>query len=243
MALQALAAGKHVLVEKPMALNATEAADMIAAARRAGRVLAVYQNWRYMPEVGPIRGLLEAGAIGQPRRIESRVLWLPYRAMGDEPTPFSGDWRTSWNLRRAQGGGALPMFGPHLVDQLLFGLQYRPRRVAATVQDIVGDDDYVQAIFEDAVGVVAEVEINLAAFAGHKDRWLILGTEGVIGNSPLCVRRVDETEPRPVEGAHDPRGAFVTSGERIYGNLRTRCAPRRAAGNPWTCHRPGSETE
>jgi predicted dehydrogenase len=124
-------------------------------------------------------------------------------------------------LRRASGGGSLPMFGPHLIDQLLFALDYRPRRVYATIQDIVGDDDYVQAHFEDQEGVVAEMEINLAAFAGQKDRWLILGTEGVIaGGDRLSVQRIDEPDPRPVEVSVDARGEFVASGERIYLNLR-----------------------
>jgi len=221
MAIQALEAGKHVLVEKPMALDLGQASAMVEAARAAGRLLCVYQNWRYMPDLAPIRALIDAGAIGRPRRIETRFLWLPYRAMGEEPTVFSGRWQDSWNLRRGSGGGSLPMFGPHLIDQLLFALDYRPRRVYGVIQDIVGDDDYVQALFEDDDGVVAEVEINLAAFAGQKDRWFILGTEGVIaGGDRLCVRRIDEAEPRPVEVAADPRGEFVGSGERIYLNLR-----------------------
>src|SRR5437016_4626765 len=83
---------------------------------------------RYMPDLTPIRALIDAGAIGRLRRLEMRFLWLPYRAMGADPTPFSGRWQDSWNLRRA-AGGALLMFGPHLIDQLLFALDYHPRRV------------------------------------------------------------------------------------------------------------------
>src|SRR5258708_5530643 len=98
-ALQALAAGKHVLVEKAMCLDAHEATDMFDAARAAGRLLTVYQNWRYNADARAIRDTLASGVLGQVRRIESRVLWLPYRSMGDDGqmwgTPAARSWTAS----------------------------------------------------------------------------------------------------------------------------------------------------
>src|SRR5438270_10908055 len=105
MARQALEAGKHVLVEKPMAMDAQQAAELVEAARRVGRLISVYQNWRYMPELTPIRALIDAGAVGRLRRLDARVLRLPDRGRGAVPTPVSGPWEDCWHLRRAPGRG------------------------------------------------------------------------------------------------------------------------------------------
>ncbi|HZZ87507.1 MAG TPA: Gfo/Idh/MocA family oxidoreductase, partial [Caulobacteraceae bacterium] len=64
-ALQALGAGKHVLVEKPMALSVEAGAEMLAAARGAGRILAVGHMWRYRPEVIALRDRIVAGDFGR----------------------------------------------------------------------------------------------------------------------------------------------------------------------------------
>lgn len=62
--MAALAAGKHVLCEKPFASNATEAREMVAAADAAGLVLMEAYHWRYHPLVGRVRDLLDGGRIG-----------------------------------------------------------------------------------------------------------------------------------------------------------------------------------
>jgi predicted dehydrogenase len=62
--LAALGAGKHILLEKPMAMNLAEARAMVEAADRAGRVLMVAQNQRYLPEHTHIKTLLDEGTIG-----------------------------------------------------------------------------------------------------------------------------------------------------------------------------------
>jgi predicted dehydrogenase len=69
--IKALEAGKHVLCEKPSASNAREAETMADAARRTGLVLMEAFHYRYHPLFGRMRGLLDAGAIGQVRRLEA----------------------------------------------------------------------------------------------------------------------------------------------------------------------------
>jgi predicted dehydrogenase len=223
MALQALAAGKHVLVEKAMCLDAAEAAEMFDAARAAGRLLTVYQNWRHMPDARLVRDTILGGALGRVRRIETRVLWLPYRSVGADGRMWGTPARRSWTAARTLGGGSLLMFGPHLIDQLLFTLGFRPIEVAATAQSVVAEDDHVQAFFRDGDGVVAEVEMNLAAFVGNKGRWLVLGDEGTLFGGPdgIVVRRADDPEPRRLEAPpKDERGTFFPTGSQLYRNLR-----------------------
>jgi predicted dehydrogenase len=71
LALAAFEAGKHVLVEKPLADNAAQAADMVEAAERAGRVLMIDHTYCYTPAVGYIREVVAAGTLGDILYVDS----------------------------------------------------------------------------------------------------------------------------------------------------------------------------
>src|SRR5947209_7109430 len=64
--IQALRAGKHVLCEKPMAMNETEARTMVSAAEKSSKLFGVAYYRRFYPKVRRAKQLLEAGAIGKP---------------------------------------------------------------------------------------------------------------------------------------------------------------------------------
>ncbi len=102
--LAALAAGRHVLVEKPIARTLEEADEMIAAAARAGRVLMVAEQFHFMPAFRRVRALLEAGRLGELREVQAvaRGFRRP----------------DSWRLDTAAGGGALIDGGIHYVHLL-----------------------------------------------------------------------------------------------------------------------------
>jgi predicted dehydrogenase len=74
MAIAALEAGKHVSVQKPMALTVAECDAMIAAARRAGKSLRVFENFRHYPAHAKAKELLAAGAIGEPLSIRIKAV-------------------------------------------------------------------------------------------------------------------------------------------------------------------------
>ncbi len=108
LALQALQAGKHVQVEKPMALTVTACNRMMDAAAAARRVLAVAENYRRDPLIRLVRALLEAGAIGEP--------WMAVDAS------IGGAGRmiiTPWRHKKAYGNSVLDV-GVHNVDLLLY---------------------------------------------------------------------------------------------------------------------------
>ena len=79
-ALRALAAGKHVLVEKPMAITAADADRLVAAARASDRVVAVGHVMRCFGWVDGVRRLVDAGAIGRPRHLRLDLWRRPYRS-------------------------------------------------------------------------------------------------------------------------------------------------------------------
>ena len=103
LSIQAMRAGKNVICEKPVMLNAAELEEVIAVSEETGRLFSVHQNRRWDKDFCIIRKLIEDGAIGKPFYIESLV-------HGSKGIP--GDWRCV----REAGGGMLLDWGVHLID-------------------------------------------------------------------------------------------------------------------------------
>ncbi len=98
--LDALAAGVHVLSEKPIANTPALARQLVGAAKEAGRVLAMVHNYHFLPEYRLLKQLLDAGEVG-----DVRVAMLHFLGVIDYPgaAEFQSDWRHSL----AAGGGVL----------------------------------------------------------------------------------------------------------------------------------------
>jgi predicted dehydrogenase len=109
LAGQLLAAGKHVLVEKPMALTVAGCNRMMAAAASAGRILAVAENYRRDPLVRLTRALLEVGAIGERWMLVDASIGSGGRIV-----------ITPWRHKKLLGGTLLDV-GVHNVDLMLYG--------------------------------------------------------------------------------------------------------------------------
>jgi predicted dehydrogenase len=126
-ALLALAAGKHVLCEKPLALTVGEAEEMTAAARRSGRVHLVAFTYRYLHGVAELRRRVRAGDIGEP------FLFRAHHEYWDALRPGASiGWR---ELQAPSGGGVLWDSGSHFFD-LARHLVGPVSAVAATTQHL-----------------------------------------------------------------------------------------------------------
>ncbi|KAA9151791.1 Gfo/Idh/MocA family oxidoreductase [Microbacterium lushaniae] len=121
IAIAALQRGIHVLSEKPIARSAAEAAEMVSAARAAGRVLQVAFNHRQRGDVRALAAEVASGALG--RIYHVRASWL--RRSG---IPALGSWFTS---RELAGGGPLVDIGVHMIDAVL-DLMGEPRVLSAS---------------------------------------------------------------------------------------------------------------
>jgi predicted dehydrogenase len=105
ISLEALAAGKHVLCEKPLGLNTRECDEMVAAAQKAGKVNQVSFVYRFVPAMRYMKHLVESGAVGEIRHF--RAFYLQ-----SVPEVWLG-WRSD---RKQAGSGTLGDIGTHLVD-------------------------------------------------------------------------------------------------------------------------------
>lgn len=119
-ALAAIRANKHVLVEKPIGMDETEAAQLEEAVAHSGVCFMSGYSFRCLPALQKVHELLRAGAIGEVHTVSG--------AIGVSPLT------SGWIASPATGGGPLLYVGSHLVDELLWLLDDRPVEVAATIR-------------------------------------------------------------------------------------------------------------
>ena len=110
MTIAAAEAGKHIICEKPFALDAVEARSMLAAAKAAGVVHLVGHEFRWVPDRAVAARAIANGAIGEPR-FASFVTYVPLVAGPETKMP-------SWWFSDEKGGGWLGASGSHVVDQI-----------------------------------------------------------------------------------------------------------------------------
>ncbi len=119
ISIQCLKAGKHVLCEKPLAVNYPDARRMVNAAKKAGVINMVNLSYRDMPSLQAVAKLIHSGKLGDIRHVEASYLqaWLASKVWGD--------WRTTpawlWRLSSAHGSkGVLGDVGVHILDFATF---------------------------------------------------------------------------------------------------------------------------
>lgn len=120
LAREALLAGKHVVIDKPVATTAAEADELIELAKRQGRLLSVFHNRRWDNDFLTLRACLEKGEIGRPYHYEAHF------------DRFRPQIKQGWREQTLAGSGVLFDLGAHLIDQALtlFGM---PDRILADV--------------------------------------------------------------------------------------------------------------
>ena len=196
ISLRAMKAGKHVICEKPVALNTAELEQMLACAEENRVVFTVNQNRRWDEDFCRIVKTAEEQTIGEIYRVESRVF-------GSRGIP--GDWRKF----RACGGGMVFDWGVHLIDQaLMFAGKRKLCSVSAELDYIFGgecDDGFsVTMTFEGGLSYLAEVRTNNYI---EMPRWYVAGQNGtmLIQNwnceGEIVRKLTEDAEAKPIAAA------------------------------------------
>ncbi|HTX38334.1 MAG TPA: Gfo/Idh/MocA family oxidoreductase [Bryobacteraceae bacterium] len=175
--IAALRAGKHVLCEKPMALNYEEASAMQRAADETGAVLGVAYYRRLYPKVARAVQLMAEGAIGRPVFAEATA--------HDWFSPVSGF--RAWLADPAMaGGGPLRDTASHRIDLMnsLFGAPVRASGYTSTLVQPVKTEDNATVLIEYPNGVRGVVDVRWHSHVA-RDEFRIRGTKGEIDLTPL----------------------------------------------------------
>ncbi|HWW54160.1 MAG TPA: Gfo/Idh/MocA family oxidoreductase, partial [Acidimicrobiales bacterium] len=187
LTLEAIAAGAHVLCEKPFALDAREAEAMVSAAAEGRVVGLVGHEFRFTPSQALVARLLGAGAIGAPRLA---VLTQLIGLVADPSAPMP-----AWWFDPARGGGWLGASGSHAIDRVrhwfgevtaVDGLVQRRRDLA---------DDTFAARLRTADGCVVEVVQSAAAWGPATGMTRIVGPDGSLWLDGEQVMLADAAHP------------------------------------------------
>lgn len=190
LALKALNAGKHVVLEKPMCITVGEATSMIEAARKSGVTLTTFHNRRHDGDFMAIREVIEKGLIGEVFHIEAFI--------GGYGHP-----RYWWRSDKCISGGCMYDWGAHFIDWIL---QLIPEPMESVtgffhkrVWDDVTNEDQTQAIIRFKNGATADLQVSSIARLG-KPKFRILGTKGaIIDEWKGTFKLATEVEGIPVE--------------------------------------------
>ncbi|MEK2473657.1 Gfo/Idh/MocA family oxidoreductase [Streptomyces noursei] len=204
---KAIAAGKHLYVEKPTATGLTGALALARLAQEAGVKHGVVQDKLFLPGLRKLRRLLDGGFFGRVLSVRGEFgYWV-----------FEGDWqpaqRPSWNYRAEDGGGIASDMFPHweYVLHELFGpvraVQARVTTHLPRRRDESGApyeataDDAAYALFELDGGVLAQINSSWAVRV-HRDELLEFQVDGTEGSAVAGLRRCRvqhrATTPKPV---------------------------------------------
>jgi predicted dehydrogenase len=173
MAVAAARAGKHVLVEKPLARSVAEAQEMVGAARAAGVVLKTGFNHRHYLAVEAARHAIAAGAIGEPMFVRTYI--------GHEGgSPFLAKWMARPDMA---GGGTLLDNGIHILDLVRYFLGEVSEAEGLVTNSRwrrTGLEDNAFALFRSPDGKIAALASSWTEWAGYKFLIEVYGTEGFV---------------------------------------------------------------
>lgn len=183
LTIAALEAGCHVLCEKPMAMNALEAREMLEAARKAKRRLMINFSFRFTPQSLALKQKVDSGVLGD--IYFAHTIWLRRRGI-----PGFGGW---FGQKALAGGGPLIDLGVHRIDLVLWLMGYpKPKWVVGSTYDHIASaqakkegkpfdvEDFAAAFVKFENSATLQIETSWAA--NIKERELmetrVLGTKG-----------------------------------------------------------------
>ena len=234
LALDALRAGKHVFVEKPLAASAAEARELIGAADDLGLVLMPGHTFLYSPPVNRIRSLIEAGDLGDIYFVSTSRVNLGVH----QP-----DVSVAWDL------------APHDFSILRYWLEEKPTHVSALSRSCVfpGSPDVAFINLEFRSGAIAHVELSWLAPSKLR-RTTIVGSERMVvyddaSNEPVRVFDSGVIPPDPESFGEyqltyrtgDILSLNVEAVEPLYLEMKDFCAAIRFGATPRSCAGLGLE--
>lgn len=159
LSIAALKAGKHVICEKPVMMNAKELEEVMAVQKETGKLFSVHQNRRWDKDFKIIQQIIKDNNLGRPYYIESRVQGSRRALHG-------------WRGHKINGGGMLLDWGVHLIDQMLCLIPSEVTEVYGNLLSVYSDevDDNFKLTLKFATGEIGVIEVATNCFI-NQARW------------------------------------------------------------------------
>jgi len=211
-ALEALKAGKYVVLDKPIALNYADARRLLAASRRHPGKLYCRQNRRFEPEFTHLQEIIDSGVLGSIYMIRHSI--------------FSYQRRNDWQAILRWGGGQLNNWGPHLLDHAVQLMGARITHVEGVLRKItaVGDaEDFFKVLLTGANGRILDVEFSGGAalssniYEVHGDKGSLILDAGMT----FHLKYLDPAFPLPPIKAISGTPELAAFGWKHYMNPET----------------------
>lgn len=194
-----LEAGKHVLIEKPLATRSAEAQGIADLAAARGLTVAVDYQHRFRPGHRWLLGALREGLVGEPRLVRVHRFW-PYPYFPEMPSDITGSWRASID---DSGGWALNDIGSHLVDLALWLLGGEAELAFSRTANV----RFPEAEAEDTAILVADTPDGAV---------VVIETSNAMSSFPGTVEVHGTTGWVRADGTFDDEGSALThTGERL----------------------------
>ncbi|NLG48823.1 MAG: Gfo/Idh/MocA family oxidoreductase [Chloroflexi bacterium] len=214
--IAALRAGMHVLCEKPMAVNAQQAKQMLLASQETGKKLMIHFNYRFSPSAQFFKRYVDEGNLGQ--IYYAKTQWLRARGI-----PKLGGW---FGIKAMSGGGPMIDLGVHRLDLALWAMGY-PKAVAVSASgfNLLGArlakasqarydvEDMLTALVRLENGITLNLEVSWAGGTDKREDMLtaIYGTDGA-----AIQRNTGEGYEFEAFGLRDVAGSLVKVTPHIY---------------------------
>lgn len=220
VARESLAAGKHVLLEKPLAANAREAQALVRAAAKSDRVAMVAENFRYRPTFLRLGKLLDRSAIGNVHGVQ----WNVFHNVTPQNNPYA---KTQWRLDHQYPGGFLTDGGVHNVHavRMLFGEIAEVTARAWSVNRAIGELDTMTMSFATERGVRGTFNVSFSTRGFRESRLLVLGSKGSIIVTGNRIELLREGKPAKIEEIEDD-GGYAGEFEDFFRAVRRGAAPK-----------------
>lgn len=190
--ISALRAGKHVLCEKPMAINVYDCGEMIKEAEKANRRLFIVKQNRFNPPVAAVKKALDEGRFGKILSVQLNCYW------NRNPEYYENSWKGT----KALDGGTLYTQFSHFID-LLYWMVGDVKSVAAYIQNanhegVIDFEDQGVVIFEFTNGIIGSMHYTVNAFDHNMEGSLTLFGEN--GTIKVGGQYLNELEYQLIDG-------------------------------------------
>ncbi|MCR4399953.1 MAG: Gfo/Idh/MocA family oxidoreductase [Syntrophomonadaceae bacterium] len=204
-------AGKHVIVEKPMAVRLADADRLIQECERAGVKLFVVLQNRLNPAIQLVRRAFEEGRFGRLYMIVANVFWTRPQGYYD-----MAPWRGTWAL----DGGAFMNQASHYVDMVQWfgGEVAEVKAITGTLARNIEAEDTGCAIVRFTSGAIASINVTMLTYPKNLEGSItLLGETGTVRVGGTAMNRIEHWEMADAEDLRELVGQAATNPPDVYG--------------------------